>query len=187
MKKRMIWIFAATALLLCFVGCAKEEPIPPTEENPSIQPVEQEPSIHDFPETLLEFEAHEQGVDKIDIYAAETLRVMVMHCTHGEPEQIFHDTATIEAAAAAIEKIEITGDHDGVDSTATIYAYVFEDAEGENIATFGFQEGMLSEAAGRYPIEGEKELFSIEGILLSDQDWRDYERGLIPAPGIQEE
>ncbi len=195
MRKNIV-IFAV-AILLCamaLAGCSKEEaaapaaPAPITTDTAPV-PTEKQPDVHAFPEPLLAFEARRKGVDRIDFSAAETLVVTVNHCEYGEPAQVFHDPATIAAAAKAIEKIEVTGDHDDIDSTASIYGFIFEDAAGETIASFGFQydeQLLLLGAVGRYPIEGTKELFSIEGILLSNKDWRDYYDGLISAPGLEE-
>lgn len=194
MKKGTILIIAIMVFLICLSGCAGEKATGtavsvPTATEPAPDTAKKEPAAHDFPISLLNFEALERGVDKIDLSTAETLCVTVNHCEYGEPEQVFHDPAVIAAAAEAIGKIRVTGDHDTIDSTASIYGFIFEDADGESIASFGFQYDevlLLLKAEGRYPIEGTKELFSIEGILLSNRDWRDYYDGLIPAPGLEE-
>lgn len=189
MKKALLWMLLAFSLL--FSACSKaEEPAPaPMQVTPSSAPVENEPVEHSFPEGLLDFMAGEKGVESIDLSQAQALVVTVNHCEYAEPVQIFYDTATITAAAKAMEKVTVTADHDYIDSTASIYGFIFEDAQGNTIGSVGFQydeEMLLLGKVGRYPITGTEELFSIKGILLSSKDWRDYHDGVLPGPGVQD-
>lgn len=170
MNKRTLFIVVIMVLLLCFGGCTKEK----TTNSGSRGSLQ-----HDFPKPLLDFEAKSRSIDAIDLTAAETLRVFVSCSLYVEPEQVFHDPEIIAAVAKALESVEVTGNHDGVnyeDCGATVYGFYFEKADGERIAHFRFQHDenlLLAETEGRYPVTGYTELFSVEGIRLSPDDWQD--------------
>lgn len=131
------------------------------------------PAEHSFPEPLLEFGRKKDGCEPYDLSEATTLQVQVNHCEYGEPVQRITDKTVIQNVIDAFGGITVTGTHDGMSSTDTYYAYALYDAEDKYICGFAFQDGMLMENAGRYPISGLAALLSVEGIKL-EEEWEAY-------------
>ena len=143
---------------------------PASADAPSPAP---SPAPHAFPEPLMTYAAREQGVESIDLSGAVILSVQVNHCEYGEPTQTVTDPAVVTAAAEAASGITVTGGSDGVSSTGTHYIFQFQDGDGNTLAAFAFQDGMLMENDGRYPVSGLDQLYAVDGIMLTD-DWEAY-------------
>lgn len=151
---------------------------PPATPKPTVDPSKtaappKEPVAHSFPESLLEFGRKEDRRDLYDLSSTATLQVMVNHCEYGEPPQEITDPKVIADVIAALEGILVTGDHDGRFSTGTYYSYSLYDAADAYICGFAFQDGMLMENEGRYPVSGLSALLSVEGVML-EEEWEAY-------------
>ena len=123
---------------------------------------------HEFPEPLLVFKQKANGSEPYDLSPTTKLQVDVNHCEYGEPSQYITDSAIISNVTAALSGITVTGNHDNMDSTETYYVYSLYDAEDKYICGFSFQNGMLMEKEGRYPLSGLSALLSVEGIKLKE-------------------
>ncbi len=146
----------------------KETPDPTKTPRPTKAPVS-----HSFPEPLLTFVQKEDGDAAYDLSKAATLYVMVNHCEYGEPVQCITDPKTVAAVTDALRGITVTGNHDGILSTGTYYVFSLYDEAGQQICAVSFQDGMLMESAGRYPVDGLSALLSIAGIKL-EEEWEAY-------------
>lgn len=150
----------------------------PSTPKPTADPAKtpapsKEPAVHSYPEPLLEFGRKAHGFEPRDLSGAAALQVLVNHCEYGEPPQYITDERVIADVVAALSGVTVTGDHDGVSSTETYYAYALYDAEGQYIGGFAFQDGMLMEKEGRYPVAGLDALLSVEGVML-EEGWEAY-------------
>lgn len=150
----------------------------PMTPKPTVDPSKtpapaKEPVTHSFPEPLLEFERLEQRREPFDLSKAVTLQVAVNHCEYGEPVQRITDGKVIADVIDALNGITVTGNHDGISSTGTYYGYSLYDQEDAYICGFAFQDGMLMENEGRYPIDGLDALLAVEGVRL-DEEWEAY-------------
>ena len=171
MKRTMVMVLALLLLSAGLLGCQAN---PAGTPNPTVDPAAApgstgEPVVHDFPEPLLEFGRRRDQKEPYDLSRAAKMQVAVNHCEYGEPVQNIADAQIIAEVIAALGGITVTGDHDSVASTGTYYAYSMYDADDTYLCGFAFQDGMLMEREGRFPITGLSALLAVEGVQLEKE------------------
>jgi len=123
----------------------------------------------------IEFYAEKAGLDPetIDLSDAASLSFSIQTCEFGYPVQRIDDEESVLAAADFFRNICVTGEPDGVFSTAGGEGLSLQDEDGNTIISIFIQDGMIDTSDGRCAADGLSGIFEIPG-LMTPGDWEEY-------------